>query len=136
MNIRTLAAAALIALPMFTAIPASAADSIDAIMANPTQFDGITVTVTGTVKGDIKQRTSRKTGRDYETFTLCQTQCLSIYSSGHPAVTVGMVVTVTGDFTASKTIGSFTVKNEIDANDNGITTTAPAAPAPAVTPTP
>jgi hypothetical protein len=134
MNIRTLAAAALIALPTLTAIPASAADSIDAIEANQAQFDGVTVTVTGTVKGDIKQRTSRKTGKDYETFTLCQTQCLTVYSQGHPAVTVGLVVTVTGDYTATKTIGSFVVKNEIYADDGGITTTVPAAPA--VTPTP
>ena len=126
-----LVTAAMLAIPMVSALPASAADSIDAIVATPSHYDGSTVDVTGTAK-NVKARTSKK-GNDYETFQVCQTQCVNVYSFGHPAVTNGATVRVQGSFVADKSMGSFDIKNEIDAGDAGVS--VPAA-APAVTTTP
>ena len=117
MKLRILAVAAVLALPLAGALPSVAADSIDAIVASPAQFDGKHVVVTGSAK-DVKQKTSRK-GNDYETFELCQTQCLSVWTWGHPSVASGASVTVSGTFAADKSVGSFHIKNEIDADEDG-----------------
>jgi len=123
MTIRILAFLGALAL---TAAPVLAADSIDAIIANPASFDGKHVAVTGTVD-NVKMKTSRR-GNDYTTFDLCQTQCVHVYAHGHANVTKGATVSVTGDFVASRTIGTFTVTNQITADDDtGIATPAPAA---------
>lgn len=127
-----LAAAAMFAIPAVSALPASAADSIDAIVANPSHYDGNGVDVTGTAK-DVRARTSKK-GNEYETFQVCQTQCVNVYSFGHPAVANGQTVRVQGSFVADKSMGSFEIKNEIDAGDDGVS--VPAAASPAVTATP
>jgi hypothetical protein len=76
---------------------------------------------------DVKQKTSRK-GNDYTTFQVCETKCVNVYAHGHVGVTDGATVTVGGIFTASKNLGSFTVTNQIEADD-GAGTPAPAASA-------
>jgi len=110
--------------------PVLAADSIDAIVANPSAFDGKHVSVHGSV-ADVKQKTSRK-GNDYTTFQVCETKCVNVYAHGHVGVTDGAVVTVGGTFTASKSLGSFTITNQIEADDGAATP----APAPAASATP
>src|SRR6185503_6168873 len=65
--------------------PVLAADSIDAIVANPSAFDGKHVSVHGSV-ADVKQKTSRK-GNDYTTFQVCETKCVNVYAHGHVGVT-------------------------------------------------
>jgi hypothetical protein len=110
--------------------PVLAADSIDAIVANPSAFDGKHVSVHGSV-ADVKQKTSRK-GNDYTLFQVCETKCVNVYAHGHVGVTDGATVTVGGVFTASKSLGSFTVTNQIEADDGAATP----APAPAASPTP
>lgn len=127
-----LVAAAMLAIPAVAVVPAAAADSIDAIAAAPATYDGNSVDVTGTAK-NVRARTSKK-GNDYTTFQVCQTQCLNVYSHGHPAVSDGATVRVQGSFVADKSMGSFDIKNEIDANDDGGVTSP--APAPAVTTAP
>ncbi len=106
---------------------AFAADSIDNIASNNAVFDGKSVTVTGTVS-DVKAKTSKR-GNDYTTFDICATKCIGVYVHGHPTVANGTTVTVTGDYTASKSMGSFTITNQISADDDPIL--ASPAPAPA-----
>lgn len=125
MTLRVLAFLGALAL---TAAPVLAADSIDDIAANPATFDGKHVAVTGTAN-DVKQKTSRR-GNDYTTFQICQTKCLGVYAHGHVNVDNGATVTVTGDFAASRSMGSFTITNQITADDDtGVSTPAPAASA-------
>ncbi|MDQ2991436.1 MAG: hypothetical protein M3R30_01275 [Candidatus Eremiobacteraeota bacterium] len=108
--------------------PVLAADSVDAIIANPSAFDGKSVQVHGTV-ADVRQKTSRK-GNDYTLFDVCETKCVHIYAHGKVGVTNGAVVTVTGTFTALKHMGDFDITNQIQANDGeGTSTPAPAASA-------
>ena len=109
-------------------VPVLAADSIDAIVANPAAFDGKRVSVHGTV-ADVKQKTSHR-GNDYTLFDVCEAKCVHVYAHGHPGLANGAVVTVTGTFAASKSLGSFTVTNQIDADDGSGT------PAPAVSAAP
>jgi hypothetical protein len=106
--------------------PVLAADSIDAIVANPSAFDGKHVSVHGKV-GDAKQKTSRK-GNDYTTFDVCETKCVHVYAHGRVGVTDGATVTVGGTFVADKKMGSFDITNQIEADD-GSGTPAPAASA-------
>jgi len=110
--------------------PVLAADSIDAIVANPSAFDGKHVSVHGSVT-DVKQKTSRR-GNDYTTFQVCENKCVNVYAHGHVGVTNGATVTVGGVFTASKSLGSFTITNQIEADDGAGTP----APAPAASATP
>ncbi len=110
--------------------PVLAADSIDAIIANPSAFDGKSVQVHGTV-ADVKQKTSRK-GNDYTLFDVCETKCVHIYARGKVGVNDGATVTISGTFTAVKHMGNFDITNQIEAND-GSGTPAP-APAASVAP--
>ncbi len=111
--------------------PVLAADSIDAIIANPSAFDGKAVQVHGTV-ADVKQKTSRK-GNDYTLFDVCETKCVHIYAHGKVGVTDGAIVTITGTFTAVKHMDNFDITNQIEANDGG---GAAATPAPAASDAP
>lgn len=112
--------------------PVLAADSIDAIVANPTTFDGKHVSVHGTV-ADVKQKTSRK-GNDYTLFDVCESKCVHVYAHGHVGVTDGAIVTVGGTFAAVKQLGSYTITNQIDADDGSSAPASAPSAAPSTPP--
>jgi hypothetical protein len=112
---RTLPSA--IALLASVAGGAFAAESIDAILANPGAFDGKHVVVTGTAA--VEPKTSRR-GNEYETFQLCDRACVHVFTWGHPSITEGQPITVRGTFAAVKHVGQYEFKNEIDAEDGSL----------------
>jgi cytochrome c-type biogenesis protein CcmE len=72
-----------------------------AIVADPTTYDGQSVSVSGTAKAP-KTRTTRR--GQILTFQLCDTQCVNVVEFGDAAaagVTEGQSVSVTGSFHAS-----------------------------------
>src|SRR5947209_16711109 len=72
---------------------------IAGVLANPTSFDGRHLSVSGTI-AKLAEKTSRR-GNDYTTFDLCDgTSCIHVYSYGHPKLTNGQTLTVTGTFFA------------------------------------
>ncbi len=95
-----------------------AATKIADVLANPTSFDGQHLTVSGTI-AQLAERTSRR-GNDYATFDLCDTACLHIYVRSHPKIADGQTLTVSGKFYADRKVGSFDVKNELDADAGSI----------------
>ena len=94
---------------------AFAADSIAAIAANPATYDGKTVDVRGVVTG-LQEKTSAK-GNDYDTFKVCSTTCLSVFTFGRPGITEGKPAAVHGVFRAKHSVGAYTYYNEIDADN-------------------
>ncbi len=85
------------------------------VLTGAAKYDGKVITVQGTV-AKFKQKTS-KAGHPYFVFDVLEgTKKLEVYGQGElkPAPKNGQKVEVTGSFVKEKTIGSFTVKNEID----------------------
>jgi len=102
---------------LLVSILASAAEvSIEALVANPAQFDGQTVTLRGTAAA-VKATTSPK-GNDYTTFQVkgARGAAMRVFSWGHPAITEGAPVEVTGVFQRVKRVGRYTFYDEIEAS--------------------
>lgn len=91
---------------------AASAAAIAQITAHPQTYDGQVVTVSGTVN-DLRARISRK-GNPYETFTVCESSCVHVFTFGQPPLRDGERVSVTGTFAAVKHVGRYTFHNEID----------------------
>ena len=100
------------------ALPAAAAaTAIAAIVASPATYDGQQLDVTGTV-GDVKTKTSKK-GNPYTTYTLCDGgACIHVFTFGSPKLADGASLTVHGTFIAVKHVGTLTIKNELDVDDD------------------
>ena len=91
--------------------------SLQEILSNPDKYDGQEVSVQGKAS-KIKPRTSKK-GNDYMTFTLRDEsgKGMSIFTFGHPTISDGQKVTVTGIFQKVKKVGKYTFYNEIEAKE-------------------
>lgn len=90
--------------------------SVSALSKDTDKFDGKPVEVEGKVSG-FEQKTSKK-GNKYFIFKMKEGEAsVSVYSHGepNPAIKDGDKVSVQGIFRKEKKIGTFTVKNEIDA---------------------
>jgi hypothetical protein len=107
-----------------TPVPAPAATAIapvqiSALLANPTSFDSQHLSVAGTI-AKLTAKTSRR-GNDYTTFDVCDgTSCVHVYSYGHPKLTNGQTLTVSGKFFADKHVGNVDFKNELDADEGSL----------------
>lgn len=93
---------------------ALAADEIAAILKSPSAYDGKSVEVRGIVS-QLREQTSHR-GNDYDTFKLCSTACISVFTFGRPAISDGKTVTVHGRFSTVKHTGGYTFYNEIEAD--------------------
>lgn len=104
---------------LVAALPlAASAAAIAQITAHPAAFDGRVVTVSGTVSA-LRSRVSRK-GNPYETFALCSSSCVHVFTFGQPAIRDGESVSVTGTFAAVKHVGPYTFHDEIDTSSDHV----------------
>jgi outer membrane lipoprotein-sorting protein len=69
-----------------------------ALAANPSTYDGESVTVSGTVKNPTTRQTRRGTATAYQ---LCDSACINVIEFGNANVSDGSQVTVSGRFRAS-----------------------------------
>ncbi len=97
--------------------PAGEKKTIKEILSNPDKYDGREVTIQGKA-AKIKPRTSKK-GYDSTTFTLKDEsgKIMNIYTKGHPLITEGQKVTVTGIYQKLKMVGRKTFHNEVEARN-------------------
>lgn len=92
---------------------------IAGVLAHPLIFDGRHLSVSGTV-ANLSEKTSRR-GNDYTTFDLCDgASCIHVYSQGHPKLTNGQMLKVTGKFFADRHVGNLDFKNELDADEGSL----------------
>lgn len=101
---------------LLVSILAAAAEvSIKALVANPAQFDGQTVTLRGTATA-VKATVSRK-GNPYTTFQVqdASSAAVRVFAWGHPAVKEGGSVEVVGVFQQVKRVGRYSFYNEVEA---------------------
>lgn len=82
------------------------ADTIKAIIASPTAFDGRHVMVSGTVRA-VRLKVSQR-GNPYETFYLCDRSCVRVFTFGQPVIADGQHIKVRGTFSADKHVGRST----------------------------
>jgi len=89
--------------------------TVKEILANPNKYDGQEVTIQGEAT-KIKPRTSKE-GNDYTRFTLKDEsgKGMNIFTRGHPLITEGQKVTVTGIYQKVKRVGRHTFHNEVKA---------------------
>lgn len=103
----------------FAALLAAAASTIgcahtsqtvapSALAANPSNYDGQDVTVTGSVKSPMTRQTRRGTATAYQ---LCDNACINVIAFGSTNVSDGSQVTVSGRFRA--TFGREHVMNNV-----------------------
>ena len=97
--------------------PAGEKKTIKEILSNPDKYDGQEVTIQGKAT-KVKPRTSKK-GNDSTTFTLKDEsgKGMNIYTRGHPLITEGQKVTVTGIYQKLKMVGRKTFHNEVEARN-------------------
>jgi hypothetical protein len=69
-----------------------------ALTANPSNYDGQSVTVSGTAKNPTARQTRRGTATVYQ---LCDSACINVIEFANPNVSDGSQVTVSGHFRAS-----------------------------------
>ena len=95
--------------------PAGEKITVKEVLSNPDKYDGQEVTIQGKAT-KIKPRTSKK-GDDYTTFTLKDEsgKGMNIYTRGHPLITEGQKVTVTGIYEKVKMVGRQRFHNEVKA---------------------
>lgn len=82
-------------LAVIPAVAVAAALAPSAILANPSNYDGKSVTVTGKVTGF---QTSQTTMGTVAGFRLCDSDCVTVIDQKGQARTEGSTVTVTGTF--------------------------------------
>jgi len=92
------------------------ATTVKAIMENPSRYDGQEVTISGKASS-VKPTTSRK-GNDYMAFQVTDSSGagVTVFTWGHPTITSGSVVRVTGTFQRVKRVGRHTFYNQIEAS--------------------
>ena len=97
--------------------PAAEKVSIKEVLSSPDKYDGQEVNIQGKAT-KIQPRTSKK-GNDYMTFTLRDEsgKGINIFTFGHPTISDGQKITVTGIFQKVKKVGKYTFYNEIEAKD-------------------
>jgi hypothetical protein len=101
------------------ALPVAAlAASIAQITAHPAAYDGHVVTVSGIVS-TLDSQVSHK-GNAYETFALCGSSCVRVFTFGQPLLRDGERATVTGTFAAVKHVGRYTFHDEIDTRSRDV----------------
>jgi hypothetical protein len=94
---------------MYVALAAAAAVTVacghtsqsvapSALAANPSNYDGQSVTVSGTAKNPTARQMRRGTATVYQ---LCDSTCINVIQFGNPNVDDGSQVTVSGHFRAS-----------------------------------
>ncbi len=100
---------------LFWALPALAqpAIAISALVQHPNQYDGKTVSVTGTVVG-YRERVSGR-GNPYTTFRLTDGGAVSVFIWNHQGLRDGIRVRVVGTFSRVRRVGRYTFFNEIEA---------------------
>jgi hypothetical protein len=69
-----------------------------ALAANPSNYDGQNLTVSGTAKNPTASRMRRRTATVYQ---LCDSACINVIEFDNPNVSDGSQVTVSGHFRAS-----------------------------------
>jgi hypothetical protein len=79
-----------------------------ALAANPSNYDGQDVTVSGTVKNPTTRQTRRGTATAYQ---LCDSACINVIAFGSANVSDGSQATVSGHFRA--TFGRQHVMNNV-----------------------
>ena len=84
--------------------------SPDTILAAPTQYDGQSVTVTGTAK-TVTTRQMRN--RSMTRYDLCATSCIHVIDFTGATITEGAATTATGTFRAHVERGTFSVDNTL-----------------------
>jgi len=91
--------------------------SVQEIISNPDKYDGQEVTLQGKAN-KVRPRVSKK-GNEYTTFTLMDGsgKGMNIFTFGHPPITDGQRVTVTGIYQKVKKVGRYTFYNEVEAKD-------------------
>lgn len=96
-------------------LPGLAAETTPgAILGNPAQFDGATVTLAGTIT-NLRATTSRK-GNAYYTFDLAASgQSIRVFSFGASPCPDGAGATVDGRFDRVKRVSGRTFYNEVTA---------------------
>lgn len=105
----------LVALSASFAVSCSAAAPVSPaqVLAHAAQYNGESVSVTGTVQ-DFRERVSRR-GNAYETFELCgSTTCLHVFAWGDVPRADGDRSTVSGHFWTVKQVGRYTFYDELD----------------------
>lgn len=88
------------------------------LLRDPVRWHQKEVRVAGKA-GPVKAKTS-KAGRDYSVFPLYGDALgdkVSVFTWGHPSLTKGQKVTVTGTYLKEKTVGPYTFTNEIEAKE-------------------
>jgi hypothetical protein len=96
----------------------AATATIEQILAHPANFDQQHVEVSGAVSG-IRTKVSHR-GNAYVTFSLCSAGCIHVFAFGSPTLHDGQQLTVHGTYYAVKHQGSYTFRNEIDADDGSL----------------
>lgn len=96
------------------ALPALAATTIEQILAKPSTYDGVHVTVSGTIT-KLDRKVSEK-GNHYVTFWLCSTKCVLVYGNGSPKINDGETIEVFGTFSIVRHIAGYTFDNGIYAD--------------------
>ncbi len=86
------------------------------ILLHPENFDGKEVTLKGTVT-QLQMRVSAR-GNPYSLFRLRDRGgSIRVYYRGHPDISDGNTVTVTGIFSKTRKVGKYTFYNEIEAKE-------------------
>ena len=87
---------------------------IQSIIRNPAQFDGKSVTISGTATAVNK--TISHSGNAYSTFEVQDADAaIKVFTWGHPGTKAGDLVQVTGVFQQAKRVRQYTFYNEIEA---------------------
>ncbi len=94
---------------------AGAKITIKTLLSKPNKYDRKEVTIKGKAT-TIEPRTSKR-GNDYTTFILKDTsgRAVNIYTRGHPLITEGQRVTVTGIYQKVQMFGRYAIHNEVKA---------------------
>lgn len=98
----------------FAVPPALAETTIAQILAKPATYDGVHVTVSGTIT-KLDRKTSEK-GNHYVTFWLCETKCIEVYGNGSPNINDGQKIEVFGTFSIVRHVAAYTFYNGIYAD--------------------
>ena len=81
------------------------------LLAHPAAYDGVTVLVRGTV-ADI-ERNNGTSRRRYETFKLCESTCVTVFTWGEKAIADGDAIAVRGRFQLSRLIDATLIGNVV-----------------------
>jgi RecJ-like exonuclease len=89
---------------------------IQSIIRNPAQFDGKSVTISGTATA--VNETISHSGNAYSTFEVQDADAaitIKVFTWGHPGTKAGDLVQVTGVFQQVKRVRQYTFYNEVEA---------------------